>query len=262
MGAQVTLLEAASRIAPMEDQEISVQLAAMLKRQGMDVRAGAVVTGLERGGGDVHVHLGAGQPLSVARVLVAVGRRPNVDLPGLDQVGACPSGRGALETDQSLRLTDRIYAVGDCNGRVLLAHAAEHQGRFAARHAAGAVSGAYLPGVIPFCMYGDPELLRVGPTEEEAKARGLECTVSRAALSTNHVAQAFASPHGLVKVLWSGARVAGISAVGHGVLHFLSAAVIMAGQGWTREQAKDMIFAHPSLDESLRQALLAPREPV
>ena len=64
------------------------------------------------------------------------------------------------------------------------------------------------------------------------------------------------------KVLWSGARVAGISAVGHGVLHFLSAAVIMAGQGWTREQVRDMIFAHPSLDKSLRQALLVPRESV
>lgn len=261
VGAKVTLLEAADRIAPTEDPEISSQLAAMLKRQGMDVRAGVTVSGLQRSGEGVTVHLAEGQALNAGKVLVAVGRGPDAALPGLDLAGIGLSAKGGLSLDASLRLTERIYAVGDCNGQVLLAHAAEHQGRFAARHAAGAVAGPYRSGSVPFCIYGDPEAMRVGLTAGEAAARGLEHSVSRALLAANPVAQAAAAPHGLVKVVWSGERVVGVSAVGHGVLHFVSAAVIMVDQGWTRERVEEMVFAHPTLDETLRQALLAPQEP-
>jgi dihydrolipoamide dehydrogenase len=262
MGSQVTLLEAAERIAPTEDSEISAQMAAVLKRQGIDVRAGVVVRGLGHGPMGVTVLLDADERLDAAKVLLAVGRKPNNDLPGLDLAGAALSPKGVLTVDASLRLTERIYAVGDCNGQVLLAHAAEHQGRFAARHATGVVSGPYRPGAIPFCIYGDPEALRVGLTSHEAVLQGLECSVSRALLASNPVAQAFAAPHGLVKVVWHGERVAGVSAVGHGVLHLVSAATIMVDQGWTRDRAEEMIFAHPTLDETLRQALQAPREHV
>lgn len=261
MGAQVTLLEAAERIAPTEDPEISSQLAAVLKRQGIDVRFGVAVSNLEQSKGAVNVHLAEGQVLHVAKVLVAVGRRPNAALPGLDLAGVSLAENGTLIVDAELRLTKKIYAVGDCNGQVLLAHAAEHQGRFAARHAAGVVSGPYRPGSVPFCIYGDPEVMRVGLTAGEAAAQGLGYSVSRAFLAANPVAQAFAAPHGLVKVVWNGKRIVGISAVGHGVLHFVSAAVIMVNQAWARDRVEDMIFAHPTLDESLRQALLAPQEP-
>lgn len=264
MGAQVSLLEAAAQIAPTEDAEISTQLAAVLKRQGLDVRAGVAVRGLEygreRGQKGVTVILDADQRLDADKVLVAVGRRPNTDLSGLESAGVTLSERGAVNVDAHLKAAAHIYAVGDCNGQVLLAHAAEHQGRFAARHAAGAVSGPYRPGAIPFCIYGDPEAMRVGPTVQEAVAQGLDCSVSRAAFAANPVSQASAAPHGLVKVVWSADKIIGISAVGHGALHFVSAAVIMVDQGWTRERVEEMIFAHPTLDETLRQALLAPVE--
>lgn len=260
MGAKVTLLEAAGRIAPTEDPEISDQLAAAFKRQGVDLRVGVAVTGLVRSAEGVTVHLGEDQRLDVQKVLVAVGRKPNVDFPGLDAAGVAVSEKGALQVDPSLMVSERIYAVGDCNGQVLLAHAAEHQGRFAARHAAGVLSGPYRPGNIPFCIYGDPEVLRVGLTAGEAAAQRLEHSVSRALLASNSVAQAYGAPHGLVKVVWNGERVVGVSAVGHGVLHFVSASTVMVDQGWTRDRVEDMIFAHPTLDETLRQALLAQRE--
>lgn len=262
MGSTVSLLEAASRIAPTEDAEISAQMTAMLKRQALDVRAGVSVRGLERGPDreGVSVILDADQRLEVDKVLVAVGRRPNTDLPGLEKTGALLSERGAVSVDDHLKAAAHVYAVGDCNGRTLLAHAAEHQGRFAARHAAGALTSPYRPGVVPFCIYGDPEVIRVGPTGREALAQGLDCAVSRAFFAANPVAQASGAPHGLVKVLWSAGKVIGVSAVGHGALHFVSAAVIMVDQGWTRDQAEEMIFAHPTLDETLRQALLAAQE--
>ncbi|HDQ41181.1 MAG TPA: NAD(P)/FAD-dependent oxidoreductase [Desulfonatronum sp.] len=264
MGSQVSLLEAAPQIAPTEDAEISAQLAAILKRQGLDLQAGVAVRGLERkhNRGGVAVILDADQRLDADKVLVAVGRKPNTDVFGLDQAGVVRSERGAVSVDAHLRAAAHIYAVGDCNGRMLLAHAAEHQGRFAARHAAGAITGPYRSGAIPFCIYGDPEAIRVGPTAQEAAALGLECTVSRAVFAANPVAQAFGAPHGLVKATWNAGKIIGVSAVGHGALHFVSAAVIMVDQGWTRDQVEEMIFAHPTLDETLRQALLAPQEPL
>ncbi|WP_045223027.1 dihydrolipoyl dehydrogenase family protein [Desulfonatronum thioautotrophicum] len=258
MGASVTLIEAADRIAPSEDPEICAQLASILKRQGVRTRTGVAVTALERANGQVIVHLDENPDggLIVDKVLVAVGRRPNSHLSGLELAGISPED-GTLRTDANLMLGDRIAAVGDCNGQNLLAHAAEDQGRFAARHAAGVVSGPYTPGAVPFCIYGDPEVFRVGPTIQEARSQGMVCTESKAHLAANPVAQAAAAPHGLVKVLWSGETVIGISAVGHGVLHLVTTATIMVNQGWTREQAESLIFAHPTLDESLRQALLA-----
>lgn len=262
MGSKVSLLEAASHIAPTEDTEISAQMTTILKRQGLDVRAKIAVRGLERGHNreGVRVILEADQHLDADKVLVAVGRRPNTDVPGLEKTGVLLSERGAVSVDAHLKAAAHIYAVGDCNGRMLLAHVAEHQGRFAARHAAGALTGPYRPGPVPFCIYGAPEAIRVGPTPQEAVAQGLDCAVSRAVFAANPVAQAFAAPHGLVKVLWNAGKVIGVSAVGHGALHFVSAAGIMVDQGWTRNQTEEMIFAHPTLDETLRQALLALQE--
>ena len=262
MGSSVTLIEAADRIAPTEDPEICAQLASMLKRQGVTVRTSATVRALERMSGAVRVRLGAEEEVMASKVLVAVGRKPNNHLSGLEAIlpgrsrGLTRAGN-ALEVDENLLLTDSIAAVGDCNGKILLAHAAEDQGRFAARHAAGTISGPYAPGPIPFCIYGDPEVFRIGPTLEEIQAKGLSCTVSKALLAANPVAQAAAAPHGLVNVLWHGDTVIGISAVGHGVLHMVSTATIMVGQGWTKDQAGTLIFAHPTLDETLRHALLA-----
>lgn len=260
MGTSVTLIESAERIAPTEDPEICAQLSSILKRQGVTVRANATVSALERVDGRVLVRLDTnstpGDGLAVDKVLVAVGRKPNNSLPGLELAGVSPQV-GTLRTDPNLMLNERIFAVGDCNGRVLLAHAAEDQGRFAARHAAGATAGPYAPGTVPYCIYGDPEVFRVGPTLEEAQAQGWSCTESKAMLAANPVAQAAAAPHGLVKVLWRGNTVAGVSAVGHGVLHMVTAATIIVDQGWTPAQAENLIFAHPTLDESLRQALLA-----
>ncbi|SDB56359.1 dihydrolipoamide dehydrogenase [Desulfonatronum thiosulfatophilum] len=263
MGSKITLVEAADRIAPSEDPEICTQLASILKRQGMDVRAGTAVTGLERGEDHVRIQLSGDQSLDARMALVAVGRKPNGRFPGLEKAGPANADEmTTMRTDIDLKLAERIYAVGDCNGRVLLAHAAEDQGRFAARHAAGKVDGPYAPGAIPFCMYGDPEVFRVGPTPAEAMRNGLQCSVSRAMLAANPVAQAAAAPHGLVKILWSGRKVIGISAVGHGVLHLVASATIMVDQGWTRSQVEQLIFAHPTLDETLKQALLAPQEDV
>lgn len=262
MGSKITLLEAADRIAPSEDPELCAQLASILKRQGMDVRAGTVVSGLERGEDQVRIHLNGEQFLDARKVLVAVGRKPNVRFPGLEKARPANAADMVLRTDGNLKLTERIYAVGDCNGRTLLAHAAEDQGRFAARHASGKVQGPYAPGAVPFCMYGDPEVFRVGPTVAEARKNGQKCSVSRAMLAANPVAQAAAAPHGLVTVLWNDDRVIGISAVGHGVLHLVTAATIMVDQGWTKSRAEELIFAHPTLDETLKQALLAPHEGV
>ena len=143
-----------------------------------------------------------------------------------------------------------IYAVGDCNGRTLLAHAASSQGVYAARHAAGLESGPYAPGPIPGCYYGSPEIMRVGAIAAPGD------TISEAAFVANPIAQAHADTAGFARVVWKDGKVAGITAVGHGASTMGTLATVMVAQAWTREQAQALVFPHPGLDETLKAALL------
>jgi dihydrolipoamide dehydrogenase len=106
------------------------------------------------------------------------------------------------------------------------------------------------------------ESVRVGPTAEELKDEGVKAEASSVMLASNPIIQAAAETQGLVKVLWREGRVAGVSAVGHGVTHLSTQAVIMVSQGWTREDVSRYMFAHPTLDESLKAALLETPKPL
>ncbi len=260
LGTEIHLIEAASRIAPAEDEEIAQTLHGMLKRKKWNIVTGKRVAGLDNDGGSVLVRLEDGTEIRVDKALVAVGRKPNTPGLGLENAGVSMTGTGWVTTDDFLRATPNIYAIGDVNGRTLLAHAAEHQGRYAVLHALGETAAPYRPGPIPGCIYGSIEVMRAGHTAAELAAQGKTVTVSRANLGANPISQAHGQAQGLVKAAWVGGVVQGISAVGHGASHLVTLAEIMVRDGWTAKTAHEHIFAHPTLDESLRDALTAPQE--
>jgi dihydrolipoamide dehydrogenase len=262
LGAEVTVVEAMDRLLPAEDPEIASLLAGRLKRSGWNLRLGARVESLTTDHGRAHLRLADGEALAADKALVAVGRRPNSADLGLDALGAEPQGRGWIETDEHLRFAEGCYAVGDVNGRALLAHAASHQGEYAVRHILGAEPGPYSPGPIPSCVYGSVEVMRVGPTPAELAEESGPVAVSRVQFAANPIAQAHGAGHGLVKVAWAGERVASITAVGHHASHLVTQAGLIVEQGWTADDAGRRIFAHPTLDESLKAALLAPRQAI
>jgi dihydrolipoamide dehydrogenase len=265
LGAKITLLEALDRLLPLEDPEVSKAVLSAHKREGWDIRLGAKVAGVKSEGNEAVVSLEGG-PSGGADVradycLVAIGRAPNTAGLGLEEAGAKLDQRGFVQTDPYLMASEGVYVIGDANGRLQLAHAASSQGEYVARHAAGREKLPYSPGPIPWCVYGEPQVLRVGKSAADLKAQGADPSASLAQLAANPICQAHAQTQGFVKCLWAYGRLQGVTAVGYGVSHLVSAATIMVAQGWNRHDAERYVFAHPTLDEALRDALLGELKP-
>jgi len=258
LGAKIAVIELLDRLAPLEDPEVGKVLVQEHRRGGWDLFLGEQVEGIEAGEGQARIRLASGREVVAEKALVAVGRAPNSRGLGLESVGAATNHRGCVVVDPFLRASEGIYAVGDLNGLAQLAHAAADQGAFAARHAAGRERETYAPGPLAWCIYGQPETLRVGKTAADLVRHGVPTSVSFTPIAANPIAQAHAASKGFVKAIWAYGRLHGVVAVGHDVSRLATQAQIMVGQGWTPEDAKKLVVAHPTLDEALKEALLAP----
>ncbi len=257
-GSAITLVEGADRIAPGEDPEISKALTQVFTRMGWAIHTGVRIGSLTTQDGQARLLLEDGREFTADKCLLAIGRMPNSRNLMLEMLGAEVKGAGWIHTDEHLLATPTVYAVGDVNGRTLLAHAAANQGEWAVRHFAGEVTAPYEPGPIPGCMYGAPETMRVGLMEAEARAQGADVTVSRAQLVANPIAQAHGATHGFVKCVGREDKLLGVTAEGPGVASRATLSTVLVGQAWTRTQCEELIFPHPTLDEALRAALTAP----
>ncbi len=259
LGTSIALVEALDRLAPTEDPDVGETLAQICKRRRWRLLVGQKVRSLATQGGQACMVLESGEEMTAAKALVATGRRPNSEGLGLETAGA-KLDHGWAVTDEFLQAAPGVYVVGDLNGRTLLAHAAEHQGRYAARRAFGDISDPYASGPMPACIYGEYEVMRAGISEEEARRQGRAVRATKAMLAGNPIAQAAGATQGFVKAVWESIdgqeRVVGMAAVGHGVSHLITQATMIVAAGWTRKDAESIIFAHPTLDESVRDVLL------
>ncbi|THB63495.1 MAG: 2-oxoglutarate dehydrogenase [Desulfovibrio sp.] len=260
LGTKVSIVEAQDRLAPVEDPDVSTLIERLLKREKYSLYIGSPGVNLARDEHEVRLTLASGEVVVAEKCLVALGRRANTANLGLDVLGVEPGNAGFLATDEYLRVSDAVLAIGDVNGRWLLAHAAQHQGEYAARFLAKETSEPYDAGPMPSCVYGPVESFRAGKSQAELTAQGGEIAVSRENLPANPMAQAHGGSQGFVKVLWQDGRVAGITGAGHGVTAMASMASAIVASAWTGEQAQHFVFPHPGLDETLKQALLTPQE--
>lgn len=256
LGAKISILDYAERMAPMEDPEVSKALKSSFKRKKWDIRLGVKVASVATKDGKALLALDTGEELEAQKALVAVGRRPNTSELGLGKAGIETSGPGWINVDENLLAAPRIYAIGDVNGRAMLAHAASHQAHYAVSRIAGNDDGPYSASA-PSVLYGSPEAMCVGAKAQELEDRGESCMVSSFQLAASPMSQAHAATQGFVKVVWSDGKVVGVTAVGHDVSRLTTAAGMMVEQKWTAKDAEEFIFHHPSLDEMLREALLA-----
>jgi dihydrolipoamide dehydrogenase len=188
-----------------------------------------------------------------------VGRTPNTRELQAEQMGCKLNKRGYVETDDFLEAAPNVFAVGDVNGRVLLAHAAEHQAVYVAERILGQCPKKYQSGPVPSCVYGAVEVMRVGQTAEALLCEGKNVEVSQAPLSLNPIAQASGGTAGFVKTVWSEGRIEGIAAVGAGVSHLVMVALLLIKEGYTAQNLHEIMFAHPTLDEIVSMSILAPR---
>ncbi|MBI9078993.1 MAG: FAD-dependent oxidoreductase [Pseudodesulfovibrio sp.] len=256
LGTKITVIDAMDRVAPLEDPEVSKTLRSVFKRWKWDVQLEKRVSGVKTVDNKVVLTFDSGEKIEADKALIAVGRGPvSADL-GLEEAGI-KLQFGQIQVNENLEAAPNIYAIGDANGHIQLAHAASHQAHYVASRVAGRIDTSYESGPVPSVLYGAPEVMRVGRLENEILLTDEECEVSRSQLAANPMAQAHAATQGFVKVIWSNGRIAGVTAVGHDVSRLTTPATIMVQQGWTIEDVHKTIFPHPSLDEALLNALKA-----
>ena len=260
-GAKITVIDAMDRVAPLEDPEVSKALGSIFKRWKWDVLLEKRVSEVKTVDGRAVLTFDTGEKLEADKILVAVGRGPVTEGIGLEETGI-KLQRGQIQVNENLEAAPAIYAIGDANGHIQLAHAASHQAHYVASRVAGKTYAPYESGPVPSVLYGSPEVMRVGRMENEVFLSDKDCETSRSQLAANPMAQAHAATQGFVKVVWSQGRVAGVTAVGHDVSRLTTPATIMVQQGWTSEDIHKIIFSHPSLDEALLSALKADRKKV
>ena len=172
LGSQVTLIEAADRLIAREEPFAGEQVAEALREAGVDVRVGVKATTVRGSGGKVEVDLEDGSTVSGDELLVAIGRRPNTSEIGLDTVGL-EAGK-SIEVDETMRVNEWLYAIGDVNGRALLTHMGKYQARVAADTILGKDAKATQDGPgSPRVIFTNPQVAAVGHTLDTATQAGL-----------------------------------------------------------------------------------------
>ena len=259
LGTEVTIIEGLPTLVPTEDADIGEELRKILQKSRKCI-TGQKVSSLVSKNDQAELVLENGDVLTAAKALIAVGRRPNTENIGVDTLGGTLTARGFVAVDAMLQTAPHCYAIGDCNGLTLLAHAAEHQGEWVARHILGKEKGAYVSGPVPSCVFGHTEVMRVGKTAREAASSGGAVFISKAPFSVNPIAQAHGASSGFVKAVWEGDILVGMAAVGHGAAHLVTLAQLLVLHNVTEESLHAFMFAHPTLDEIVKSALIAPKE--
>jgi dihydrolipoyl dehydrogenase len=190
------------------------------------------------------------------RVLVAIGRRPNSKIPGLDKTAVKIDSRGFIEHDGQRRTAEpTIFAIGDVAGEPMLAHKASHEARVAVEAIQGH-KAVFEPLAIPAVVFTDPEIAWTGLTEAEALAEGRDIEVAKFPWGALSRAITVDRPEGLTKLVLDGktGRVLGVGIAGSGAGELIGEATLAIEMGATAEDMKLTIHAHPTLSEGLMEA--------
>jgi dihydrolipoamide dehydrogenase len=190
------------------------------------------------------------------RVLVAVGRRPNSKIPGLESTRVKVDQKGFIETDGQRRTAERsLFAIGDVAGEPMLAHKASHEARVAIDAIAGH-KAVFEPLAIPAVVFTDPEIAWCGLTEAQAAEQGIEIEVAKFPWGAVSRAITIDRPEGLTKLVLEpkSGRVLGVGIAGAGAGELIAEGVLAVEMGATAEDMKLTIHPHPTLSESLMES--------
>ena len=260
-GVQVTIVEMLPRLVPNEDEDISAHLERAFKRHHIDFLTGAGVTGVDTSGSSVKVTVekdGAAQTLECDKVLVAIGIQPNVEDIGLETVGIATDRTGIVVDEKMATNVAGIYAIGDVNGKMPLAHVASAQAMIAVETIAGLETQPLDYAYMPRATYCMPQIASFGLTEAQAREQGKDINVGTFNVQANGKALAMGEGSGLVKLVVDAkyGEILGGHMIGPEVTELLgelSMTRLLEGTvlelGWA-------VHAHPSLSEILKEAAL------
>ena len=260
-GVQVTLVEFLDRIVPLEEPEVSAELAKAYKKLGVTVLAGTKVETIDDSGAKVKVTVsptkgGDSRVLEADKVLQAIGFAPNVSGYGLENTGVKLSDRGAIEIDDYMRTNvPHIYAIGDCTGKLLLAHTAEAQGVVATETIAGAETMPLNYDMIPRATYCQPQIGSFGYSEQQARDKGYDVKTAKFPFTANGKAHGLGEATGFVKLVADAkyGEILGLHMIGPDVTELLPELTLAQLWDLTAEEVARNVHAHPTLSEALKE---------
>src|SRR5262245_2582457 len=261
LGAKVTVVEALPAILPGNDPEIVQVVARKLKKLGVEVMTGAKAKSWSEKGGRAALVIDVGGKdvtLDADKVLVSVGRRPNFENLGLEEVGVKVE-RGFITVDKRMRTNvPGIYAIGDVAGQPMLAHKASREAEVVAEVIAGH-KAEFDVRVIPAFIFSYPEMASAGITADESKQRGRDVKIGKFPFSVLGRAIANAETDGFVKVVIDAGtkEVLGIHVVGNGASDIIAEAALAIEMGALADDISLTIHAHPTLPEAIMEAAKA-----
>ena len=267
-GSEVTVIEYLKECLPALDADCAKRLRKHMEKQGITFHLQCAMK--EIADGQVFFENKKGQTESVAAdiILMATGRRPRTEGLNLEAAGITLAPNGAIPVDDNFRVTTPpshggagggfVYAIGDVNGRQMLAHAAEMQAMRAVNHILGKPDGIRFD-IMPAAIFTEPEAACVGPTEEQLKAQGIAYECRKAFWRANGKALTMDATEGMLKLLTSpspseGGVLLGCHAYGAHAADIVQEVSVLMCRNTTVEQLRDMVHIHPTLSEILRTA--------
>ncbi len=259
LGSKVTVLEAFTPLGK-DDPELTAIVLDHLRDEGVSIRAGAKITGISKAGGKITVTLDGGsdgkpETITGSHLLVAAGRKPNVDGLDLDKAGIEHDRRG-IKVDSGLRTTNRnVYAIGDITGGLQFTHVAGYQAGLAVRSILFRLPVSNETRIIPWVTYTDPELAHIGMTEADASKAGKDFTVLRWHFKDNDRAQAERRTSGMIKAVVSGkGDILGCSIVAPNAGDLIQPWALSMSSKLKIKAMIDMVAAYPTLSEVSKRA--------
>ncbi len=255
-GSSVTIVEMLPRILSTEDVEVSKVIAKAFGKKGINVFTNSVIEEVKKDKGKFFCKIKGGDEIVADKVLISVGRRPNSTGIGLEEIGVTIDERGFIKADSHLRTNiPNIYAVGDVNGGLQLAHVASDEGKIAAENIAGKDKTMDYR-VIPWAVFTSPEIGTVGLNEEQARSKGINVCFGLFPFSNSGKAFITGETEGFIKVVTDkdSGEILGAQMVGprcSDLVH--EVAVAMKGE-MVVDTLAETIHSHPTLSEAVMEA--------
>lgn len=261
MGSRVTVVERAAEIVDREDEDVSQAIRALLESEDVAFRLGTKVARVETAGGGVRLSLtsrSGRESLAASHVFVATGRQPNTDDLGLEEIGLERDRDGTIPVDRRLATRVRgVWAAGDVRGGPMFTHTAWDDYRILFSQLAGDRSRTTHGRIVPYAIYTDPQLGRVGMTESEARAAGRNVRVGRFELRNNGKAKEIGETEGFVKVVVDARsdRILGAAVLASEGAELVHLFVVLMNARARSAVIRDAIHVHPTLAEAVQSAV-------
>lgn len=261
LGSDVTVLEAADRILPVEDAEISAMAKKAFEAKGIKFKTGVKLEGQKSSAKGVSItfdYNGKRESLESEILLMAVGIVGNVENMGLEKTKVVVE-KGHIVTNNLMQTAENgIFAIGDVAGAPWLAHKASHEGIIVAEFIAGKKPHAITKTNIPGCTYSSPQIASVGLTEEAAKLAGYEMKIGRFPFYANGKALILGDSDGLIKTIFDAktGELLGAHMIGADVTELIGGYVVAKEMEGTEIDLMNTIFPHPTLSEMMHESVL------